>query len=53
MRQKDHQILIDHDQDCIILKVSLASPTKGGKEFSCHVSYRSCLYRELTSSDQG
>ena len=53
MRQKVHQILIDDDQDCIILKVSLTSPTKGGKESSCHVGYRSCFYREITSSDQG
>ena len=52
-RQKVHQILIDDDQDCIILKVSLTSPTKGGKESSCHVGYRSCFYREITSSDQG
>ena len=53
MRQKVHQILIDDDQDCIILKVSLTSPTKGGKESSCHVGYRSRFYREITSSDQG
>ena len=29
MRQKVHQILVDDDQDCVILKVSLTSPDKG------------------------
>ncbi len=53
MRQKVHQILVDDDQDCIILKVSLTSPTKGGKEASCHVGYKSCFYREITVSEHG
>ena len=53
MRQKVHQILVDDDQDCIILKVSLTSPTKGGKEASCHVGYRTCFYREIASSEKG
>ena len=53
MRQKVHQILIDDDQDCIILKVSLTSPTKGGKEASCHVGYRTCFYREITVTENG
>ena len=53
MRQKVHQILVDDDQDCIILKVSLTSPTKGGKEASCHVGYRTCFYREIASSKKG
>ena len=53
MRQKVHQILVDDDQDCIILKVSLTSPTKGGKEASCHVGYRTCFYRKITSSEKG
>ena len=53
MRQKVHQILVDDDQDCIILKVSLTSPTKGGKEASCHVGYRTCFYREITVTENG
>ena len=53
MRQKVHQILVDDDQDCIILKVSLTSPTKGGKEASCHVGYRTCFYREITITENG
>jgi len=53
MRQKVHQVLIDDDQDCIILKVSLTSPTKGGKEASCHVGYKTCFYREVTSTQDG
>ena len=53
MRQKVHQILVDDDQDCIILKVSLTSPTKGGNEASCHVGYRTCFYREVTSTEEG
>lgn len=34
-------ILIDDDQDCLLLKVALT----GGA--SCHVGYRSCVFREL------
>ena len=48
MRQKVHQILVDDDQDCIILKVSLTSPTKGGKEASCHVGYRTVSIGDYT-----
>lgn len=50
MRQQVHQILIDDDQDCIIIKVSLTTPTKGGNEASCHVGYRTCFYREVKVS---
>lgn len=53
MRQKVHQILIDDDQDCIILKVSLTSPTQGGSEASCHVGYRTCFYREVKTGEDG
>ncbi len=38
--QKVEQILIDCDQDCIVLKVSVDSG-------QCHVGYQSCFYRAL------
>jgi len=38
--QKVHQILVDCDQDCLILKVT----TDAGQ---CHVGYQSCFYRAL------
>jgi phosphoribosyl-AMP cyclohydrolase len=38
--QKVEQILIDCDQDCLILKVTV----EGGQ---CHVGYQSCFYRAL------
>jgi phosphoribosyl-AMP cyclohydrolase len=38
--QKVEQILIDCDQDCIVLKVSVDAG-------QCHVGYRSCFYRAL------
>ncbi|MCX5638345.1 MAG: phosphoribosyl-AMP cyclohydrolase [Planctomycetota bacterium] len=38
--QKVRQILIDCDQDCLILKVTV----KGGQ---CHAGYQSCFYRAL------
>ncbi len=47
MFQEVHRILIDDDQDCVILKVSLKVPSVGGSEASCHVGYRSCFYREI------
>lgn len=40
-------IFVDDDQDCIIYEVVLDKPTKGGKEASCHVGYKSCFYRKL------
>ncbi len=39
--QQVRELLIDCDQDCLLLKVSV----KGGG--SCHVGYRSCFYRRL------
>jgi phosphoribosyl-AMP cyclohydrolase len=38
--QKVEQILVDCDQDCIILKVTVDSG-------QCHVGYQSCFYRTL------
>jgi phosphoribosyl-AMP cyclohydrolase len=39
--QKVRELLIDDDQDCVWLKVSV----DGGA--SCHVGYRSCFYRRI------
>jgi phosphoribosyl-AMP cyclohydrolase len=47
MFQKIQRILIDDDQDCVIVEVTLTQPSIGGKEASCHVGYRSCFYREV------
>lgn len=47
MRQRVQRILIDDDQDCVILEVTLDAPEAGGGEASCHVGYRSCFYREI------
>lgn len=38
--QKVEQILVDCDQDCIILKVTVDAG-------QCHVGYQSCFYRSL------
>ncbi len=38
--QKVQQILVDCDQDCLILKVSVDAG-------QCHVGYQSCFYRAL------
>ena len=38
--QKVKQILVDCDQDCLILKVTVDSG-------QCHVGYQSCFYRAL------
>ncbi len=38
--QKVEQILVDCDQDCIILKVTVDAG-------QCHVGYESCFYRAL------
>jgi phosphoribosyl-AMP cyclohydrolase len=40
-----NHILVDDDQDCLLLKVTL---TNGA---SCHVGYRSCFFRELNVRD--
>ena len=45
--QKVQQILVDCDQDCLILKVSV-------DQGQCHVGYQSCFYRAVkmgTKSD--
>jgi len=47
MTQKVERALIDDDQDCVVLEVSLAVPAAGGEEASCHVGYRSCFYRKV------
>jgi len=47
MFQKVQKVLIDDDQDCVIIKVTLTPPSTGGTEASCHVGYRSCFYREI------
>jgi len=39
--QSVRELLIDDDQDCVWLRVSVA----GGA--SCHVGYRSCFYRRI------
>ena len=41
--QKVEQILVDCDQDCLILKVTVDAG-------QCHVGYRSCFYRALNDS---
>ena len=38
--QKVQQILVDCDQDCLILKVTIDAG-------QCHVGYQSCFYRAL------
>jgi len=38
--QTVHQILVDCDQDCLILKVA-------ADQGQCHVGYHSCFYRAL------
>jgi len=41
LTQTVRQLLIDDDQDCVWLRVTVS----GGA--SCHVGYRSCFYREV------
>jgi phosphoribosyl-AMP cyclohydrolase len=45
--QKIHQVLVDCDQDCLILKVAV-------DQGQCHVGYQSCFYRavKMDSGDQ-
>jgi len=44
--QKVEQILVDCDQDCLVLKVTVDAG-------QCHVGYQSCFYRALkTGSDK-
>ena len=44
LKQKIKEIKVDDDQDCLIFKVEL-----GGLKASCHVGYKSCFYRKLSS----
>ena len=46
MTQRIERLLIDDDQDCVVIEVTLSSPSAGGAEASCHVGYKSCFYRE-------
>ena len=43
-RQKVEQILVDCDQDCLILRVTV-------DQGQCHVGYQSCFYRAVAGSD--
>lgn len=42
--QKVKQILVDCDQDCLLLKVSIDAG-------QCHIGYQSCFYRELDKTN--
>jgi len=44
-RQKVEQILVDCDQDCLVLKVSIDAG-------QCHVGYKSCFYRAINTDDK-
>lgn len=41
--QKVEQILVDCDQDCLVLRVSVNAG-------QCHVGYQSCFYRALSKN---
>ncbi len=43
--QKVEQILVDCDQDCLVLKVTIEAG-------QCHVGYRSCFYRALKKNTE-
>ena len=43
--QKVEQILVDCDQDCLVLKVTIGAG-------QCHVGYRSCFYRALKKNTE-
>jgi len=43
--QKVRQILVDCDQDCLILKVTVDAG-------QCHVGYQSCFYRALRENSE-
>ena len=43
--QKVRQILVDCDQDCLILKVTVDAG-------QCHVGYQSCFYRALRQDSE-
>ena len=42
--QKVEQILVDCDQDCLVLKVTVDAG-------QCHVGYKSCFYRALKKNN--
>jgi phosphoribosyl-AMP cyclohydrolase len=42
-RQKVEQLLVDCDQDCLVLKVTVDAG-------QCHVGFQSCFYRALKDS---
>jgi phosphoribosyl-AMP cyclohydrolase len=44
--QKVQQILVDCDQDCLVLKVTVDAG-------QCHVGYQSCFYRALDKKTKG
>jgi len=44
--QKVQQILIDCDQDCLVLKVTVDAG-------QCHAGYQSCFYRTLDKKTKG
>ena len=44
--QKVQQILVDCDQDCLILKVTV-------DQGQCHVGYQSCFYRAVKKETNG
>jgi len=44
--QKVEQILVDCDQDCLVLKVTVEAG-------QCHVGYQSCFYRAVRKDDGG
>ena len=46
--QKVQEILTDCDQDALVLKVVVE-----GNGATCHVGYRSCFFRKVSSGDQG
>lgn len=52
MFQHIQRMLIDDDQDCVIIEVTLTPPSIGGNEASCHVGYRSCFYREISQPQE-
>ncbi len=48
--QKVKQLLVDDDQDCVWMRVEVATDVKGGGA-SCHVGYRSCFYRAIPTGE--
>jgi phosphoribosyl-AMP cyclohydrolase len=44
--QKVQQILVDCDQDCLVLKVTVDAG-------QCHTGYQSCFYRALEEKTKG